>query len=264
MTVRRSSLLVVPVILVGAVAVAAQSRTPAVTVHEASFHRIATVKVMPSYPAGALAQGVEGVVVTSVTSTREGRVEHVDVLESPSEDIAASVREALAQWNIPAPQPVSATTTYVARAKLTFYFQIRRGKGLVLYPDQVAGNEDVFAEWNRPARTAGPPAGPPPVRVMTRETSGALEIDDAEFTRRLADVGTVVIDVRDRELFAGSGAHPQARNIPADEVLTRARAELPASAKVVIDCSRTETFRCHAGADALTRRGFKDVAVYLP
>lgn len=263
MRVRRSWFLLA-MILSTAAGLNAQTQAPVVTTHEAVFWRVAKVRVMPTYPAAPLARGTEGVVVTSVTSTKEGRVERVDVLESPDEDMAAAVRAALAQWTIPAPQPLGESTPYVARVKMTFYFQIRNGKGVVLAPDQVPGNEDVFAAFDRPPAGRGTPGAPPSQPpVVTRHGDGAREIDQIEFVRLLAGSNTVLLDIRDRDQFAG-GAHPRARNVPANEVGTRSRAELPLAATIVIDCSRADTSRCQFAHDDLVGRGFKDVAIYIP
>lgn len=150
------------------------------------------------------------------------------------------------------------------RAKLTFYFQIRNGKGVVLNPEQVPGNEDVFAAWSRPPAGRGGPSAPTRPPAAVRQHDGPTrEIGHAEFMRLLADADTVLLDVRDRDQFAGT-AHPRARNLPFDEVLTRARAELPSNAAVVIDCSRIETSRCRFAHDQLRDRGFADVFIYLP
>lgn len=237
---------------------------PIVTSHEASFWRAAKVRVMPTYPPTSLKRGTEGVVVTSVTSTKEGRIERVDVLESPDADMAAAVRSALEQWTIPAAQLVDRPTPNLARAKMTFYFQIRNGKGVVLTPEQMPGNEDVFAAFNRPPVGRGASgAAPRTAPVVVQHGGTAREIDETQFTQLIANANTVVLDVRDRDQFSGD-AHPRARNMPANEVGTRSRAELPLDAAVVIDCSRTETSRCRFAHDQLRDRGFKNVAIYLP
>lgn len=261
MRVRYLSPLFVSVALVTTTDISGQTPERVVTTHEAVFWRVAKVRVMPRYPAGSLARGTEGVVVTSVTSTKEGHVERVDILESPDADMAAAVRAALAQWTIPAPQPMGSSTPYVARVNMTFYFQIRNGRGMVLAADQMPGNEDVFAAWNRPPAGRGTPAGPPP--VVFQHGIPTREVDEAEFTRLVTGPNTVILDVRDRDQFAG-GAHPRARNMPFGEVGTRSRAELSVRATVVIDCSRTETSRCRYAHDQLHDRGFNDVAIYLP
>lgn len=241
--------------LAQAPAIEGAARPPVYTTNEGSFRRMATTRTLPQYPVDAVARGVAGVVVVEATAGPDRHVEAVDVLQSPDDALSAATRAAVSTWTFP-PVP----TPSLLRAKLTFYFQIRNGKGVVLHPEQMPGNEDVFG-GNQPARNLGAPPSAPPAAV--RRANAAPEIDETEFTRLLADTNTVVLDVRDRDQFA-SGAHPRARNMPDDEVLTRARAELPANAVVVIDCSRTETAFCRIAHDSLQSRGFKSVAIYLP
>lgn len=242
-----------------------QTPAPLVYPHEASFRRAATKQVIPAYPEASLAQKVEGVVVLRVTSAPDGHIEDVVVLQAPDEQIAAATEAAVQEWRVPAIQP-SAQQDALPRsmqAKLTFYFQIENGRGVVRNPEQVPGNEDVFAAWNQPAAKQGAPGPPSQGPAIVRPGGAAREIDETEFARLIVDASTVVLDVRDRELFS-SGAHDRAGNIPADEVLTRSRAELPITATIVIDCSRTETFRCHAAHGSLRQRGFEKVSIFLP
>ena len=258
---------VLPIVLAIVIATTSLAQTPAIggaarptvyTTNEGSFRRIATTRTLPQYPVDAVARGVTGVVVVAATAGTDRRVEAVDVLQSPDDALSAATRAAVATWTLP-----SVSTPSLLRAKLTFYFQIRNGKGVVLNPEQMPGNEDVFA-GNRPAAGRGAPgAAPSPAPAVVRDGNTAREIDEAEFTRLTADTDTLVLDVRDRDPFAG-GAHPRARNIPDDEVLTRARAELPVNAAIVIDCSRTETAFCRMAHDSLRSRGFKSVAIYVP
>ncbi len=234
-------------LLLTATSPAAQSRRG-----EGAFRQGATERVMPVFPAAALERRSAGVVVLQVTAEPNGHVGDVVVLETPDSDIGTAARAAALEWRF----PMAARTV---QGKLTFYFVIENGRGVVRNPEQMRGNEDVFG-GNQPARSLGAAPSAPPAAVGRVI---APEIDETEFTRLIANANTVVLDVRERDQFAG-GAHARARNMPAGEVLTRARAELSATATVVIDCSRTETFRCYAGADALRRRGFEQVSIYLP
>ena len=227
---------------------AAQSRRS-----EGAFREGATERVMPVFPAASLERRSAGVVVLQVTAEPTGHVGDVVVLEAPDADLGTAARAAALEWRFP-------MATRAVQGTLTFYFVIENGRGVVRNPDQMRGNEDVFG-GNQPAPGRGATPSAPPASV--RGANIAPEIDETEFARLIANANTVVLDVRERDQFAG-GAHARARSMPAGEVLTRARAELPSNTRVVIDCSRTETFRCHAGADALRRRGFEQVSIHLP
>lgn len=208
---------------------------------------------MPVFPAASLERKSEGVVVLQVTADPTGQVGDAVVLEAPDAEIGAAARAAALEWRF-------STSPRTVQSKLTFYFVIENGRGVVRNPEQMRGNEDVFGAGQSARSQAAKPTAPP---TVVRQANVAPEIDEAEFTRLIAAANTIVLDVRERDQFGG-GAHPRARSMPADEVLTRARAELSAAATVVIDCSRTETFRCYVGADALRRRGFEQVSIYLP
>lgn len=216
-------------------------------------------QVMPEYPAASIAQAREGVVVSLVTGAPGDRITQVDVLQSPDEHIAAAVRTAVMQWTFRAPRPGVNPSRYEIRDKLTLYFQIRNGKGVVLYPEQMPGNEDVFEAWFKPAGRAG--AGGP--MIVRRDTTGIEEIDEDALRQLLNDRSTVLLDIRDREPFAAS-AHPRAINMPFDEVSVRSGAELPRTAQIVIDCSQEDTSKCRFNATELGERGFKKVAIFIP
>lgn len=235
------------------------ARPPVYMTNEGSFRRIATTRPLPQYPVDAVASGITGVVVVEATAGPGRNVEAVDVLESPDDAVSAATRAAVSRWTFPPVQTPSRL-----RAKLTFYFQIRNGKGVVLNPEQMPGNEDVFTAPNPTPTGPGAPGAATGTAPSVAQRGGTTrEIDATEFTRLIADTNMVVLDVRDRDQFAG-GAHPRSRNIPFDEVGTRARAELPGAVTVVIDCSRTETSRCRDALDQLRNRGFESVAIYLP
>lgn len=230
---------------------AAQSRRS-----EGAFRQGAAERVMPAFPAASLARRSGGVVVLQVSAEPAGQVGDVVILEAPNAEIGAAARAAALEWRFSA-------SPRTVQSKLTFYFVIENGRGVVRSPEQMPGNEDVFGGGQPPAaaRTQGAKPTAPP--IVGRQGNTAPEIGEAEFARLIAAANTIVLDVRERDQLGG-GAHPRARNMPADEVLTRARAELQTNATVVVDCSRTETFRCYASADALRRRGFEQVSIYLP
>jgi TonB family protein len=244
-----NALAITLLLLLTTLSLAAQSRRS-----EGAFRQGATERVVPVFPAASLERKSTGVVVLQVTAETDGRVGEVVVLEAPNAEIGAAARAAALEWRF-------ATSTRTIQSTLTFYFVIENGRGVVRNPEQMHGNEDVFGGGQPGARSQSARPQAPPSAV--RQANVAPEIDEGEFTRLLAAANTVVLDVRERDQFAG-GAHARARNMPAEEVLTRARAELPVNATVVIDCSRTETFRCYAGAGALRRRGFEQVSIYLP
>jgi TonB family protein len=228
---------------------AAQSRRS-----EGAFRQGAAERVMPAFPAASLARKSGGVVVLQVSAEPAGQVGDVVILEAPDAEIGAAAQAAALEWRF-------STSPRTVQSKLTFYFVIENGRGVVRNPEQMPGNEDVFGGGQPAARSQGAKPTAPP--IVARQANTAPEIGEAEFARLIAAANTIVLDVRERDQFGG-GAHRRARNMPADEVLTRARAELQTNATVVVDCSRTETFRCYAGADALRRRGFEQVSIYLP
>src|SRR5690606_20677347 len=114
--------------------------------HEASFTRMADTRVSPDYPPDAVARGITGVVVVQATAGPDGTITAVAVLQSPDDTLSTATRAAVLQWTFPRP-----AAPRLLRAKLTYYCRIRDGRAVVLTPEQVPGNEDVFAAWDRPS-----------------------------------------------------------------------------------------------------------------
>jgi hypothetical protein len=94
----------------------------------------ATTAPKPEYPAASLTTKVAGVVVVSVRFDLDGKLSTLEILESPDPHTAAAVRDALARWIVPPTQVLGRETKSPIRGKLTFYFQVRDGKGVVLDP----------------------------------------------------------------------------------------------------------------------------------
>lgn len=236
-----------------------QSAAPRpLSLQESRLREIATTRVMPEYPASSVARGAEGVAVALVSTGSDDRITHVDVLQSPDADTGNAVRTALRQWVVPvAPEPGS-TVRRAVQGTMTFYFQIRNGKGVVLNPDQMPGNETVFRPLSRPAaREGGSPIATQP------DMTGIGEIDEHTLRGLLAREAAVLLDVRGRQPFAAS-ARPRAVNIPIEELTVRAGAELPRASTIVVDCSQEQTFRCRAATQFLRQRGFEIIAIFLP
>ena len=236
----------------------AQTAPRPLSLQESRLRQLATTPVMPEYPPASVVRGAEGVAVAHVSTGIDDRVDHVDVLQSPDVDTADAVRAALTRWVVPiAPEPGS-TVRRAVQGLVTFYFQIRNGKGVVLSPDQMPGNENVFTPPARPAaRASGPPVATQP------DLTGIDEIDQHTLRRLLEREAAVLLDVRGRHPFAAS-ARPRAVNIPLEELPVRAGAELPRAGTIVIDCSQEQTFRCRAASQFLRQRGFETIAIYLP
>jgi len=104
---------------------------PLVSFSEYSVRASAVRVVHPKYPPTAFRQHQTGVAVAQVYVNDDGAVEKVDLLQAPSEAIAASVREALKQWKF-GPELVTPGGEFTG--KMTYYFVISRGKPAVFEP----------------------------------------------------------------------------------------------------------------------------------
>lgn len=211
----------------------------------------ATTAPKPEYPAASLTTKVAGVVVASVRFDLDGKLSTVEILEAPDAHTAAAVRDALARWIVPPTQ-----TKSPIRGKLTFYFQVRDGKGVVLDPDEMPGGP--ARPKPRPAQSA-PPQGPPPAPPAARHAT-AKTITVEEFKKRAGKA--IVLDVGERDAFK-RGHWPGAVHIPADEMPIRGGPELPRDATIVIDCTQEQNFRCAAASSFLADQGFPSVLVMV-
>ena len=127
---------------------------------------------------------------------------------------------------------------------MVFYFLIEAGEGRV-----VSGLSLAF----EPAGGGRPKAGPP------------RRIDEAELDSLLEAGGAVVVDFRDRELYA-EGHRDGAINLPLRELRTRATLELRSAQVVIVDCysgSRGWRWRCDLAGERLRDVGVPDVAVFM-
>jgi TonB family protein len=224
-----------------------------VNMGEFTVRRVATAKALPDYPAASVARKTAGVAVAAFTSDTSGKVASVTILEAPDDAIAAAVRAAVERWQIPPVTVRGVSQPHGHFGKLTFYFRIVGGKGVVSHPEDMPGGP-------RPEPPGGPPTASPglqrggpstPAVVIGGHRSSATEIDEAEFTALAAKLKPTVLDIRDRTDFRRRH-RDGAVNIPADELSVRGWIEIDRTRSVVIDCSALETMRCHNAAERLS------------
>ena len=226
---------------------------------EWGLRNAATTAPKPEYPAASLTTQVAGVVVASVRFDLDGKLSTLEILESPDPHTAAAVRDALARWIVPPTQILGRETKSPIRGKLTFYFQVRDGKGVVLDPDEIPGGP--ARPKPRPAQSAppqGPAPAPPAVRTGGHATAKTITVE--EFKKRSGKA--IVLDVGEREAFK-RGHWPGAVNIPADELQIRGGPELRRDGTIVIDCTQEQNFRCAAASSFLADQGFPSVLVMV-
>lgn len=95
------------------------------------------------YPAD-VAENMSSVGVVDITiDGKTGSVVSVAVLEAPSESAAAALRRGLMTWKF---KPVGNQNGLRLVGKLTFYFVMSEGNGVVLNPDEAP----YVGKWRRP------------------------------------------------------------------------------------------------------------------
>jgi rhodanese-related sulfurtransferase len=224
---------------------------------EGSIRRRATTHVMPVYPQSLVQKRTAGVAVATVRLNLDGTMERVDVLEAPDPQIAAAVTSALNKWIVPETKVVGSTERFQTVGKLTFYFLIKNGKGVVLNPDEMPGNSDVFAPPGPATRGA---ATTPPVNGMSKQPID--EIDRNEL-RKVRNEGGLLLDVRERHEFRRQHTDG-AVNLPFDELPVRARPELVSARSIAIDCAFANSVMCDQAGQVLRRLGFAHLKVVIP
>ena len=148
-----------------------------IRVGEGVLRKKATNVVRPAFPDVAFKKEVTGVVVAWIETDEQGDMVSVTILQSPNKEIGSAVKKALARWRF-APTTLKGKPVGVA-GKLTFYYEIENGVGLVLSPDEKralralrpviatgrcpgsghpAGSECSTPGYRRPTRAHGSPA----------------------------------------------------------------------------------------------------------
>ena len=214
-------------------------------ISEQGIRLLAVVKPMPQYPAASIRNNVSGIAVAEILVSKDGRPEQVNVLEAPDADIRNAVEEALMLWKFRRSTPKGNVDGVPLSSKLTFYFAVENGDGVVRNPEELEDKRRGISQ----VRTA---SGTPPTQITEaafQKLASSTDRDDL-----------VVLDIRERNAF--SRHHRDgAVNIPANEVLARAVRELPLSSHIVVDCYAELGLVCAWAADEFSRLGFSRVSV---
>ena len=104
------------------------------TVPEKTLRKFAKTVVMPVYPDASQRDGAQGVAVAKLDINEEGTVNKVEVLEAPDDAIANALVTALKMWTFQRPIEDSTGKPIRLAGKLTFYFVIENGRGVVRNP----------------------------------------------------------------------------------------------------------------------------------
>lgn len=104
------------------------------TVPEKTLRKFAKTVVMPQYPDASQRDGAQGVAVAQLDINEEGTVNKVEVLEAPDDAIANALVTALKMWTFQRPIEDSTNKPIRLTGKLTFYFVIEKGRGVVRNP----------------------------------------------------------------------------------------------------------------------------------
>ncbi len=99
---------------------------------EGVLHKKAVEKILPVYPETSMRERVTGVGVASLRIGKDGRVDSVEILESPDAATGQSIREAVSKW-VFEPTTIRGQPVEVV-GKLTFYFRFEEGTGPVVAP----------------------------------------------------------------------------------------------------------------------------------
>ena len=111
------------------------TQPPKGLVVEDLLRKLAIKKVEPQYVAGCLKSVPWGVVVAELQVDTRGAVTKCTVLESPSNQAAASVSAAVSRWTF-RPLRGNDNVPFIAIGRLTFYFVRTPAGGVVLNPSQ--------------------------------------------------------------------------------------------------------------------------------
>ncbi len=106
-----------------------------VRIAEKDLRAMAVKHPSPAYPADEVARGVDGVAVVEVLCAPDGSVSNATVLDAASESIGKAAAAAVRDWTFGQVTLPKSNIPRPYRSKLTFYFRVVNGAGIVLSPD---------------------------------------------------------------------------------------------------------------------------------
>ena len=211
---------------------------------EIGYRQQAIVHPLPTYPVRSVNLETEGVAVASIVTGTDGRVESVELLQAPDEEIGRRVVEALQTWVF---HPLRAATgengemeVNRAESRVTFYFLIVNGVGVVSNP---AADMSIGSEMEAVVQ----------------------DLRNVDLDTAFGSLKPVFVDIRDRADYQ-LGHYPDSVNIPVSELLLRSQVELSREQFVVILCPGTPGFSwtfCTRLARDVGHSGFEHIGVLL-
>jgi TonB family protein len=113
-------------------------RRPSLRQEEIGFRKAALEVVHPHYPEGLAEIGIAGVAVAKVQVEPSGSVGEIEILQSPHAEVSKAVSHAVRQWRFPVVKIPDSFLAARVQGKLTYYFVIKEGAGIVRTPDEQA------------------------------------------------------------------------------------------------------------------------------
>ena len=97
----------------------------------------------PRYPAMSVESGTSGIAVSKVFVDENGHTEEVCVLQVPDAAIREAVTRTLMHWTFEKVTTVEHSEGIPMASKLSFYFVVKDGVGLVLSPEEMLAALDI-------------------------------------------------------------------------------------------------------------------------
>ena len=125
-----------------------QFQGPSLKQSESGFRKTALFSVAPEYPQTLTSQAISGVVVAQVNVRPSGTVRSVEVLESPDLRLSEAMIAAVREWRFPAVKIPGYWRAGRVTSKVTYYFALENGKGVVRTPEQQAAHHQALVGVN--------------------------------------------------------------------------------------------------------------------
>ena len=112
-----------------------QTTPKTVVFNEMRLRFRAKTVVFPQYPSDLAREKVSGVCVAKLEFDENGLVANIEILQSPHDSVSSEMKKALEKWTF---TPINANgEPRNVQGKITFYFMLKDGKGIVENPISV-------------------------------------------------------------------------------------------------------------------------------